>query len=70
MIQEIITYVILLVTFIAVGLKLYHLLLSFNKKKRNQAGGKCRSCRADCALKDPETNQECPPEPTNRHFIL
>ena len=63
MIQEIITYLILLVTFGIVIRKLYLLLLSFNKRKGAQPNaGKCGSCDSECALKELAENQECPPK--------
>ena len=70
MVQQIVTYLILLIAFGAVALKLYRVLLSFGKKKLNQAGGKCGSCSTGCALKDLKQEPECPTVPAKARMIL
>lgn len=60
--QEIITYLILLITFAIVARKIYRSVLAFSQKKGDQdKTGKCASCSADCTLKDLTGNPDCPP---------
>lgn len=70
MVQEIITYLILLFTFGIVGLKLYGFIISAMTKKSEQENGKCGTCSTGCALKDLRGNPECLPNSTNTNIIL
>jgi hypothetical protein len=60
MVQEIITYLILIAVFGLAGLKLYRIVLSFYKKKQDLASGKCDSCGTGCELKDLQPEHGCP----------
>jgi len=64
MIQEILTYLILLITLVAVFWKLYRLYFTLNKPKSNPEGKleKCDSCSSGCALKELSSTPDCPPE--------
>ena len=72
MIQEIITYLILTAAFGMTALKLFRLLLSFKKKKQEEAktAGKCGSCSTGCALKDLAAEPECPTVPAKANYSL
>ncbi len=67
MVQEILTYLILLITLGAVLWKLYRLYCVLNKRKSNQRRiEKCDSCSSGCTLKDLNENTDCPPEQANQ----
>lgn len=71
MVQEIITYIILLVTFGVVGFRLVRFVFSFGKKRLNQASaGKCGSCCTGCAAKDLNGNPECSTGPARAGIEL
>ncbi len=67
MVQEILTYLILLTTLVVVFRKLYRLHSSLNKPKPNQRKlEKCDSCNSGCSLKGINTNTECLSEQTDQ----
>ncbi|MGQ8336888.1 FeoB-associated Cys-rich membrane protein [Sunxiuqinia sp. A32] len=66
MIQEILTYIIVLGAFTAAGYKIYQ-ALPINKKKATD--GKCGSCTTGCALKDLNGAPECPTEDQVKFYL-
>jgi hypothetical protein len=63
MVQEILTYIILLITLSAVIWKLYRLYRALNDRKSNRRRiEKCDSCSSGCTLNGLNENPECPLE--------
>ncbi|WP_430973821.1 hypothetical protein [Sunxiuqinia rutila] len=62
MVQEILTYLILLIAIAVIVRKVYRVVRSVSQAKRGTSEpDKCGICATGCAIKDMKENQACPP---------
>lgn len=59
MIQEIITYIILLTTVGIAGYRIFQALRPLIDKKHQQTGSSCAGCSTECSLKDIKGQATC-----------